>query len=74
MNHWGKMGFRWVYWNLLLTGEDPIEQDVEAAMVWLTRSADGGNTRAKEFLVDAYNHGKYGIRKSPEKAEYWKSR
>jgi sulfide:quinone oxidoreductase len=22
MNHWGKMGFRWVYWNLLLRGEE----------------------------------------------------
>jgi len=26
MNHWGKMGFRWVYWNMLLQGKDlPIE-------------------------------------------------
>ncbi len=22
VNHWGKLGFRWVYWNLLLRGED----------------------------------------------------
>ena len=22
MNHWGKMGFKWVYWNLLLSGRD----------------------------------------------------
>ncbi len=22
INHWGKLGFRWVYWNLLLKGED----------------------------------------------------
>jgi sulfide:quinone oxidoreductase len=22
INHWGKMGFKWVYWNLLLTGQD----------------------------------------------------
>ncbi|MBT9587611.1 NAD(P)/FAD-dependent oxidoreductase [bacterium] len=22
MNHWGKLGFKWVYWNLLLTGQD----------------------------------------------------
>ena len=22
VNHWGKMGFKWVYWNLLLTGQD----------------------------------------------------
>jgi sulfide:quinone oxidoreductase len=20
VNHWGKMGFKWVYWNLLLKG------------------------------------------------------
>ena len=25
-NHWGKMTFRWVYWNLLLPGKDmPFE-------------------------------------------------
>ena len=22
VNHWGKMGFKWVYWNLLLAGQD----------------------------------------------------
>lgn len=22
INHWGKLGFKWVYWNLLLKGED----------------------------------------------------
>ncbi|MFN8610610.1 MAG: FAD-dependent oxidoreductase [Vulcanimicrobiota bacterium] len=22
VNHWGKLGFKWVYWNLLLTGQD----------------------------------------------------
>jgi sulfide:quinone oxidoreductase len=22
INHWGKLGFRWFYWNLLLKGED----------------------------------------------------
>lgn len=22
VNHWGKMGFKWVYWNLLLSGQD----------------------------------------------------
>ena len=22
VNHWGKMGFKWAYWNLLLTGQD----------------------------------------------------
>ena len=22
VNHWGKMGFKWIYWNLLLTGQD----------------------------------------------------
>lgn len=22
INHWGKLGFKWVYWNLLLTGQD----------------------------------------------------
>lgn len=26
VNHWGKLGFRWVYWNLLLRGDDlPID-------------------------------------------------
>jgi sulfide:quinone oxidoreductase len=22
MNHWGKMMFKWVYWNMLLKGKD----------------------------------------------------
>lgn len=32
MNHWGKMTFRWVYWNLLLRGaEMPIEAQMTMA-------------------------------------------
>lgn len=32
MNHWGKMGFRWVYWQLLLRGRDlPIETRMSMA-------------------------------------------
>jgi sulfide:quinone oxidoreductase len=32
MNHWGKMTFRWVYWNLLLKGaEMPIEAQMTMA-------------------------------------------
>jgi sulfide:quinone oxidoreductase len=32
MNHWGKMMFRWVYWNLLLKGaEMPIEAQMNMA-------------------------------------------
>ncbi|WP_456443228.1 type III sulfide quinone reductase, selenoprotein subtype [Caldithrix abyssi] len=32
MNHWGKMTFRWVYWNLLLKGaEFPIEAQMSMA-------------------------------------------
>ena len=32
MNHWGKMGFRWVYWNLLLRGSEL--PGIEAQMSW----------------------------------------
>ncbi len=32
MNHWGKMGFRWVYWNLLLRGSEL--PGIEARMSW----------------------------------------
>jgi sulfide:quinone oxidoreductase len=32
MNHWGKMGFRWVYWNLLLRGAEL--PGIEAQMSW----------------------------------------
>lgn len=32
MNHWGKMMFRWVYWNLLLKGSElPIEAEMVMA-------------------------------------------
>ena len=32
MNHWGKMAFRWVYWNLLLKGAElPLESQMEMA-------------------------------------------
>jgi sulfide:quinone oxidoreductase len=32
MNHWGKMMFRWVYWNLLLRGADlPVETQMNLA-------------------------------------------
>lgn len=32
MNHWGKMMFRWVYWNLLLKGAElPIEAEMKMA-------------------------------------------
>ncbi len=31
-NHWGKMGFRWVYWNLLLNGSElPITSQMSMA-------------------------------------------
>ena len=31
-NHWGKMMFKWVYWNLLLSGQDmPLEPQMEMA-------------------------------------------
>jgi len=59
---------------LLINGEDTVEKDTEAGLLWLTRSADGNNTRAKEFLINAYSKGKYGIEKSAVKAEYWKTR
>lgn len=32
MNYWGKMMFKWVYWNLLLTGQDlPLEPQMAMA-------------------------------------------
>lgn len=35
MNHWGKMGFRWLYWNVLLKGgELPIESQMKMAGKW----------------------------------------
>jgi sulfide:quinone oxidoreductase len=35
VNHWGKLGFRWVYWNLLLRGEDlPIDHRMVMAGKW----------------------------------------
>ncbi|MDP2316951.1 MAG: FAD/NAD(P)-binding oxidoreductase [Pseudomonadota bacterium] len=35
VNHWGKLGFRWVYWNLLLRGEDlPLDHRMAMAGKW----------------------------------------
>ncbi len=34
-NHWGKMGFRWMYWNLLLKGRElPITSQMTMAGKW----------------------------------------
>jgi sulfide:quinone oxidoreductase len=34
-NHWGKMMFRWVYWNMLLRGEEmPFESQMTMAGKW----------------------------------------
>jgi len=35
-NHWGKMSFRWIYWNILLKGgEMPFESQMSMAGKWL---------------------------------------
>lgn len=35
-NHWGKMAFRWIYWNILLKGgEMPFESQMTMAGKWL---------------------------------------
>ncbi len=35
VNHWGKLGFRWVYWNLLIKGEElPIDHRMATAGKW----------------------------------------
>ena len=35
VNHWGKMMFRWMYWNLLLKGEEmPFESQMTMAGKW----------------------------------------
>jgi sulfide:quinone oxidoreductase len=35
VNHWGKLGFRWVYWNMLLRGEElPLDHRMLMAGKW----------------------------------------
>ena len=35
VNHWGKLGFKWVYWNMLLRGEDlPLDHRMMLAGKW----------------------------------------
>lgn len=35
VNHWGKMMFRWIYWNVLLRGEEmPFESQMSMAGKW----------------------------------------
>ncbi len=37
MNHWGKMMFRWIYWNVLLKGKEmPIAANMTMAGKWAT--------------------------------------
>ena len=34
-NHWGKLGFKWVYWSQLLRGKDlPVPHGLELAGKW----------------------------------------
>ncbi len=36
VNHWGKMMFKWIYWNMLLKGEElPFESQMSMAGKWL---------------------------------------
>lgn len=35
INHWGKLGFRWVYWNMLVAGKDlPMDHRMVMAGKW----------------------------------------
>jgi sulfide:quinone oxidoreductase len=35
MNHWGKLGFRWMYWHMLLKGEElPLQSQMSMAGKW----------------------------------------
>jgi sulfide:quinone oxidoreductase len=35
INHWGKLGFRWIYWNMLLKGQElPIDHRMIEAGKW----------------------------------------
>jgi len=35
VNHWGKLGFRWIYWNMLLRGEElPLDHRMAMAGKW----------------------------------------
>lgn len=35
VNHWGKLGFRWAYWNMLLRGRDlPLDHQLMLAGKW----------------------------------------
>lgn len=37
VNHWGKLAFKWIYWNMLLSGTDlPIESQMLMAGKWRT--------------------------------------
>lgn len=41
VNHWGKLGFRWVYWNTLLQGEDlPMDHRMVMAGKWRSTDAE----------------------------------
>ena len=48
MNHWGKMMFRWMYWNILLKGQElPLPARMSMSGKW--QSKDGDMDQALAF-------------------------
>lgn len=41
------------------------------AVRWYQKSAENGYPKAQEFLAVAYREGWFGLKKDPQKAEFW---
>lgn len=51
-----------------------VEKDVELAVAWFTKAAEGGYDKALRLLIAAYENGELGLTPDPEKAQAYRDR
>lgn len=56
------------------SGAWDVNRNPSKALLWVTRSAESGNTTAIKTLIDVYQHGKLDQPVDLEKARFWQSR
>lgn len=55
---------------MCVLGEGTVA-DVDEGLLWLHRSANGGNKSAMHLLADLHRHGYYGVPLDVAEADYW---
>jgi len=56
---------------LMYHGGLGVAMSEQEAVRWYQESATNGYARAQEFLAAAYREGWFGLKKNPQKAQYW---